>query len=286
MKRLTFKLAVVLSLFVILQIMCSCGMKAQPTAYVYEDLNGDGQISPGEPWFPGVSVSWGGYTQTSNGNGSIFFPMVNYDTGVQCDSGHTVNIHVPEGYEITQNGGFTLDCREPLPGIFDPGGLQYREALFGLHPIALTETPAPTPTASPTATVDPGAPAIQLSVSVDHTACNAANQKFIYKYTITNTGNVPLTGFTLSDDKITSIDCPQKLSSLTLPPGKSATCYGAYFTTPQEAKIGATIHNQASASSAYLGKTVTSSASADVFCKAPPPPVETDVPEATPTPEG
>ncbi|MFE4594805.1 DUF7507 domain-containing protein [Streptomyces laurentii] len=48
-----------------------------------------------------------------------------------------------------------------------------------------------------------------------------------YAYTVTNTGNVALTGLTVSDDKVTSVTC----DSTTLAVGESTTCRGSHEVT-------------------------------------------------------
>ena len=62
-------------------------------------------------------------------------------------------------------------------------------------------------TDSDTATVIvEGTPAIGITKTADVTSVNAANQVITYTYTVSNAGDVPLTGITLSDDNFTPGD--------------------------------------------------------------------------------
>ncbi|MCZ2121003.1 MAG: hypothetical protein LC108_01910 [Anaerolineales bacterium] len=282
MRKSANKLIYLLAIFALTQLMCTCGMSAQGNAYIYEDLNGNGTKDANEGWLPNISVSWAGADASSDRNGVAYLPGRWFDTGSDCSRNFGVAVHVPEGYKLTQPGYFYWDCNEIFDGVFKPGGEQFKQTMIGLQPISITPTPIAALPAQPTATPQPAHPAITLVKSVDHTACSAVNEKFIYTYTFTNTGDVPLTGFTLTDDKIEFFDCPQDSSKLTLPPGKSASCYGAYFIKPQELKFGETVHNSASVSSSYLNQAVISNvATQDVYCKAPLPPSQ---PEPTTDP--
>ncbi|NET79487.1 hypothetical protein [Okeania sp. SIO1F9] len=62
-------------------------------------------------------------------------------------------------------------------------------------------------TDSDTATVNvEGTPAIGVTKTADVTSVNAAEQVITYTYTVSNDGDVPLTGITLSDDNFTPAD--------------------------------------------------------------------------------
>ena len=66
-----------------------------------------------------------------------------------------------------------------------------------------------------------------------------------YSYLVTNTGNVALTGVTVVDDKVASVNCPKT----TLAIGESMTCTGTHVVTQAEMNAGGNLVNLASADS-------------------------------------
>ena len=61
---------------------------------------------------------------------------------------------------------------------------------------------SPTVTATVTSTFVANA-ALSLTKTADPTTFNAAGQTITYNYTVTNTGNVPVSGIAVTDDKTT-----------------------------------------------------------------------------------
>ncbi|MCX5401986.1 hypothetical protein [Streptomyces sp. NBC_00102] len=55
-----------------------------------------------------------------------------------------------------------------------------------------------------------------------------------YEYVVTNTGTVPLTGVTVTDDRVTGVSCPQS----TLAVGETMTCTGTYTVTAADGTAG------------------------------------------------
>ncbi|MCE5207172.1 MAG: hypothetical protein LLG42_02560, partial [Chloroflexi bacterium] len=78
-------------------------------------------------------------------------------------------------------------------------------------------------------------PALQIVKSSPQTVFSAASQSITYHYELTNMGNVTLTGFTVTDDKIGSVTNCDKTS---LAPGESTTCSGTYTTTQADMDAG------------------------------------------------
>ncbi|MFF4666148.1 hypothetical protein [Streptomyces sp. NPDC001282] len=74
-----------------------------------------------------------------------------------------------------------------------------------------------------------------------------------YEYVVTNSGNVPLTGVNVTDDRVTGITCPQ----ITLAVGETMTCTGRYTVTEADAAAGS-VTNTARARGQAGGTTVTS----------------------------
>ena len=73
-----------------------------------------------------------------------------------------------------------------------------------------------------------------------------------YEYDVTNTGNVTITGVSVSDDLIATINCPKT----TLDPTESMTCQGSYTVTQADVDSGS-VTNNASADGTPAGGTLT-----------------------------
>ncbi|MFE1404491.1 hypothetical protein ACFW5D_12670 [Streptomyces sp. NPDC058770] len=74
-----------------------------------------------------------------------------------------------------------------------------------------------------------------------------------YEYVVTNSGNVPLTGVNVTDDRVTGITCPQ----ITLAVGETMTCTGRYTVTEADAAAGS-VTNTARAHGQADGTQITS----------------------------
>lgn len=84
-------------------------------------------------------------------------------------------------------------------------------------------------------------PEIELAKTASRREVTAAGQTVTYTYTVTNTGNVTLHSFVLTDNKLGTITCPQTM----LPPGTSTiTCTATYTVTQADMDAGQ-INNQA-----------------------------------------
>ena len=88
-------------------------------------------------------------------------------------------------------------------------------------------------------------PALTLDKSSTTSAITAAGQVVPYSYLVTNTGNVTLTGITVTDNKVASVSCP----ATTLAPGASMTCTGSHTVTAAEFAAGGNLTNIATADS-------------------------------------
>ncbi|NEP89443.1 MAG: hypothetical protein F6K18_22875 [Okeania sp. SIO2C2] len=114
-------------------------------------------------------------------------------------------------------------------------------------------------TDSDTATVNvEGTPAIGVSKTADVTIVNAVDQVVTYTYTVSNDGDVPLTGITLSDDNFTPADTGDDFNpTLTddgngdeiLDVGESWTYTATYTVTQADIDDGSDLVNVATADS-------------------------------------
>ena len=95
-------------------------------------------------------------------------------------------------------------------------------------------------------------PEIALVKTALDTDYAAVGDTLDYEYLVTNTGNVSISGITVTDDKIASISCP----STTLAPTASMTCTGTYTVTQADIDAGSVLNN-ADANGTPAGGTLT-----------------------------
>jgi uncharacterized repeat protein (TIGR01451 family) len=102
------------------------------------------------------------------------------------------------------------------------------------------------------------APALDLKKEAKQTVFVAAGDTIDYTYTLTNTGNVALTNFSVTDDKIVdpnTVDCSKAAASLA--PGESTTCTATYTVTGADVS-SQVVTNKATAHAKFGDQTVDS----------------------------
>lgn len=80
------------------------------------------------------------------------------------------------------------------------------------------------------------AAAISITKTASTAGFAAARTPITYLYTVTNTGDLPLQGITVTDTMTRAVTCPQA----SLPAGASMTCTAAYTTTLADVDHGTT----------------------------------------------
>lgn len=131
-------------------------------------------------------------------------------------------------------GAVTVGLPTLAPGVTTTGTLTYEVLQTGLdNGVPITNTATATGTHgdkkvtenSNTVTVNPFQdPKMEIVKTADKTTYDKAGQLITYTYTVTNTGNITLTGLTIDDDKLGSITVTQT----TLAPGASTTATKTY----------------------------------------------------------
>lgn len=125
------------------------------------------------------------------------------------------------------------------------------------NPIIIPPTTASTPFIS--------TPDVHVSVTPSVTEFTKAGEPVSYTYTVTNSGNVPITSYTLKDDKVTKITCKPADSAVpgvAIEAGASVTCTGTYTTTT--ADLGRAIYNYAQVTATTVLGTLPASSCAGV----------------------
>jgi len=108
----------------------------------------------------------------------------------------------------------------------DAGSLTSSANASGTPPTGSAVTSPPSPLTLPG---PPSAPAITVTAAVSRSSFTAPGQGILYRYVITNHGNVTLTSIGLSDNKVRSADLECPVAALA--PGANETCTGTYTTT-------------------------------------------------------
>jgi len=88
-------------------------------------------------------------------------------------------------------------------------------------------------------------PKLSLTKSSTTTQVTAAGQVVNYNYAVTNTGNIPLTGITVTDSLGITVSCLKT----TLNPAESTTCTASYTVTQANMNAGGNLTNTATAAS-------------------------------------
>jgi uncharacterized repeat protein (TIGR01451 family) len=139
----------------------------------------------------------------------------------------------------------------------------------------LTAANHPTLTADATTTVE-GSPALTLTKTADPTTYSYPGQVIVYSYTLTNTGNVTLSGpYTITDDTLGSIAC----GTGSLAPTESTSCSVNYTIVAADLNTtnDASITNHATGAGTFGTDTVTSNqAEATIHQVAPTALIKTD----------
>jgi hypothetical protein len=88
-------------------------------------------------------------------------------------------------------------------------------------------------------------PALTIDKTSTTTLITAVGQVVPYSYLVTNTGNITLTGVTVTDNQVATVTCPKS----TLAPAESMTCTGSHTVTQAEFDAGGNLTNVATADS-------------------------------------
>ncbi len=164
------------------------------------------------------------------------------------------------GASITCSGRYTITAADVAAGqVVNNASAQasqeteYQCIAGGMGGTTMRKTASYTANASASATVTLDAnPALTLAKSADP-ASYSGGQEVTYTYTLTNSGDVPLSGpFTITDSRISSVSCP---STAELAPGASLQCSATYLI---DAGLRWTITNTATGYGMFNGAQVIS----------------------------
>jgi uncharacterized repeat protein (TIGR01451 family) len=120
--------------------------------------------------------------------------------------------------------------------------------------------PAVTSPESTAVVMIPAGPALTLVKSVDPTSVSTAGDTVTYTFLVTNTGNVELTGITVTETVFTGRGTAPLLSCLTttLAPGASTTCTATYSVTQADVNAGSVLNTATATGTPPTGPAVTS----------------------------
>jgi uncharacterized membrane protein len=97
-----------------------------------------------------------------------------------------------------------------------------------------------------------GRASLALAKSAVPSTYTSVGQTIAYSYTVTNTGSLPISSVSVSDDKVTLVSCP----AAPLAPSTSTTCSGSYTITAADLGAGS-VTNTATASGQSCGDSCT-----------------------------
>ena len=117
----------------------------------------------------------------------------------------------------------------------DAGHVANTAAATGTPPAGLTAPRATDSTDTPIA----AGPALTLDKQAAAPSGNTAGDSIDYTFVVTNVGNVTLTGLTIDDPTVGTVNCP----TTTLAPGDSTTCTATYTLTQADVDAGEVINN-------------------------------------------
>ncbi|WP_151772276.1 DUF7507 domain-containing protein [Streptomyces abyssomicinicus] len=100
-------------------------------------------------------------------------------------------------------------------------------------------------------------PGLRIEKTADDTRAYRVGEVVEYRYTVTNTGPVEITGLTLDDDHVTGITCAAETLAPEGRDGDSTECRGTYTVTAQDADTGY-VTNQVTAAGRANGDDVRS----------------------------
>jgi uncharacterized repeat protein (TIGR01451 family)/LPXTG-motif cell wall-anchored protein len=183
--------------------------------------------------------------------------------------------------------GESMDCTATYATTqadVDAGGVSNTATATGVPPSKEIEGPVALALVVASAESSAFVPALQnpgvtLTKNAD-VASYAAGQTITYRFVVTNTGNVTITGLTVNDPLpgLSAVTCP----GATLAPGASTTCTATYVATQSDVTAGV-INNTATVSAAGVASVPLVSQPSTVQVAAvvtPPPPPPTTVPSA------
>jgi len=105
-----------------------------------------------------------------------------------------------------------------------------------------------------------GQPAVGLSKVAGALSGNTAGSTIPYTFTVTNTGQTPLTGIAITDPKVSGLSC----AATTLAIGASTTCTASHTLTQVEVDAGTVVNNASVTATPPSGPVVTNTATATV----------------------
>jgi len=199
---------------------------------------------------PGQTITYH-FVVTNTGN----VPMsgITIDEGSFTGSGTLSPVTCPDS-TLPVNGQETCTASYTLsPADVDQGSVTNTATVEGTPPGSAALVPSRPSTATVPTPADPG---ISVVKTADPGAVTAAGQTVTYRFTVTNTGNVTLSGVAVDDSDFTgtgtlsAIDCPET----SLFAGQAETCTATYQVTQADMDAG-TISNSATAHGTPPGST-------------------------------
>ncbi len=161
-------------------------------------------------------------------------------SGIGVSDNLVASVNCPDpsltpGASETCTGSYTVDQAD-----VDAGSVTNTATASGTNPQDATIT---SNSSSVTVEASNSTSTLSLTKSSLTSSYAAVGDMITYNYVITNTGTTTITGISVSDNLVASVDCPDS----TLAPGASETCSGTYTVTQGDVNHGS-VTNTATAS--------------------------------------
>ncbi len=178
---------------------------------------------------PGVSI---GYSFAVTNTGNVTMTSVNVIDPLLAGISCPVSSLAP-GASTTCTGTHTTTQAD-----VDTGGVVNTASVHATPPNGTPITPVPSNTVTVPATQTPALSVLKSSGTASY---SRVNEQILYSFTVTNTGNVTMTGVTLTDPAVVGMTCGASV----LAPGGSTVCTAAHIVSMTDLD-SATVSNTAS----------------------------------------
>ncbi|MGL5824319.1 MAG: beta strand repeat-containing protein, partial [Nocardioides sp.] len=174
-----------------------------------------------------TGASWTGQA-TGSATGAGPFTIGAANTSIAAGATHTYNLTINFRYTGT---GTATACGGPGTGLYNAASLPGAQETGPTTDNNACVAPPPRPN-----------PSISLDKQAGTPTGNAVGSTIAYTFLVTNTGNVPLTSYAVSDPQVGPVTCPPGALAV----GQTATCTKTYTLTQADIDAG-TVNNTATA---------------------------------------
>lgn len=169
------------------------------------------------------------------GNLALQDPLITQGQNNLACSPVTLGSTLPVGSRTTCTGSYIVTAADMSAGT----------AIVNVATVSATRVPNASANATTLIVQKPSFGAVKAA---DVASVNAAGNTINYSITVTNTGNIALTGMNVVDSRIPSLNCQPFALGANLPTGQNTVCRGVYTVTQSDINAGVALLNTANVS--------------------------------------